>query len=455
MPMAMLVPVVVLGAATAGVTAGVVLPPHVPNVWGGAALGVPLSASSHLFAFSGADGPTKEGSGFTGLLTPERYAIQYGGTTLAVQLGASTGTSGENGTLLAASSDAIVVAATGSSAAPQLPAIVLAYQAWNVLVGYAPKAQLRSTAPGIGVVAPAWGGCNLTGSWNDPPRRYSYVVVEAADGSFTAHSTSGSWSEAVGQVAADGSIKITFTLHSGMAFSDHAPAPTGCNQIIWAVNKGQVWNRHGSPLPPAAGCAVHGKMAICHAAADATVFAVAFAQDGSAASVAHAAATTLDTVAVDAVASARLAPLGKLPAPTMVAEGASTKLDLGRINAKVFSVMRVNTLSPEGICHTHWSTPDKVITRAARSFRRVFGGAVHSDSRARAQAPHQGMWLWDSCFHAIGRQVVEPELAWEFLHAMMVSAAPDGHVPIEASPWNGSKTARMQRSSQLIFYSAV
>ena len=55
--------------------------------------------------------------------------------------------------------------------------------------------------------------------------------------------------------------------------------------------------------------------------------------------------------------------------------------------------MRVNTLSPEGTCKTHWSTPDKV--------------------------PHQAMWLWDSCFHAIGRQVVEPDLAWEYVVAAL------------------------------------
>jgi len=68
-------------------------------------------------------------------------------------------------------------------------------------------------------------------------------------------------------------------------------------------------------------------------------------------------------------------------------------------------------LAPEGDCHTHWSTPDKVA--------------------------HKAMWLWDSCFHAIGRQVVEPELAWEFLRAMLASAAADGHVPIRREPWTG------------------
>ena len=61
----------------------------------------------------------------------------------------------------------------------------------------------------------------------------------------------------------------------------------------------------------------------------------------------------------------------------------------------------------------------------------------------RALAP-QAMWLWDSCFHAIGRQIVEPELAWEFLHAMLVNAAPDGHVPIQAEPWNGQKSGDTQ-----------
>ena len=42
--------------------AAIVIPPHVPDVWGGAAYGATLGHSSHLFAFSGADGPTSEGS---------------------------------------------------------------------------------------------------------------------------------------------------------------------------------------------------------------------------------------------------------------------------------------------------------------------------------------------------------------------------------------------------------
>ena len=50
----------------AAVQSAVVIPPHVPDVWGGAAYGAALGHSSQIFAFSGADGPTSEGSGFVG-----------------------------------------------------------------------------------------------------------------------------------------------------------------------------------------------------------------------------------------------------------------------------------------------------------------------------------------------------------------------------------------------------
>ena len=39
---------------------------------------------------------------------------------------------------------------------------------------------------------------------------------------------------------------------------------------------------------------------------------------------------------------------------------------------------------------------------------------------------------------------MEPELSWEFLHAMLISAAPDGHVPIQAEPWNGQVSGDTQ-----------
>ena len=396
------------GGGFASATTALVIPPHTPDVWGGAAYGAALGHSSHLFAFSGADGPTQEGSGFTGLLRPQRYSVQFGSTTLDLRLADSAG----NGTLLAASSDVIAVAA-GADGQPEL---VLAYSAWNVLLGYSPEASLRKAA--VEAATPA-SHCNLTGSWNYHPRSYDYQFDEAADGSFVVTSTAGSWRNASGHVAADGSVTITFALDAGGTFSDHASgieAPA-CDVIHWQVHSGE-WQRHHSPLappaPPLPGCMVQGPMALCRSS-DKSTFAVAYGPDGAAMKAASAAAKDLTRAAVDAVATARLAPLSKLPSPAM---HISTQLDLAKLNQKVFSVMRVNTLAPEGTCHTHWSTPDK--------------------------APHQAMWLWDSCFHAIGRQVVEPELAWEFLHAMLVSAAPDGHVPIQAEPWNGQVSGDTQ-----------
>ena len=38
-----------------------------------------------IFAFSGADGPTREGSDFTGLLTPQRFGVEFfGNATLTL-----------------------------------------------------------------------------------------------------------------------------------------------------------------------------------------------------------------------------------------------------------------------------------------------------------------------------------------------------------------------------------
>ena len=121
--------------------AALIVPPHSPDVWGGAAYGAALGHSSHLFAFSGADGPTQEGSGFTGLLRPQRYSVQFNQLTLDLQLEDSAG----NGTLLAASSDVVAVAASPGGE----PELVLAYSAWNVLLGYSPKVSLYKTCRGV------------------------------------------------------------------------------------------------------------------------------------------------------------------------------------------------------------------------------------------------------------------------------------------------------------------
>ena len=45
--------------------------------------------------------------------------------------------------------------------------------------------------------------------------------------------------------------------------------------------------------------------------------------------------------------------------------------------------------------------------------------------------------LWDSCFHALGRTLIDPSLAWEFLASMLDTQDPStGHIPIQYQPWN-------------------
>jgi hypothetical protein len=56
MAVLLLLPLLLL---VAGSWAALVIPPHTPDVWGGAAYGAALGHSSHLFAFSGADGPVR------------------------------------------------------------------------------------------------------------------------------------------------------------------------------------------------------------------------------------------------------------------------------------------------------------------------------------------------------------------------------------------------------------
>ncbi|MBP1964134.1 amylo-alpha-1,6-glucosidase [Paenibacillus aceris] len=74
-----------------------------------------------------------------------------------------------------------------------------------------------------------------------------------------------------------------------------------------------------------------------------------------------------------------------------------------RLLLKCFSVMKVNTLAPEGVIRQHWSTPDRV--------------------------PHQAMWLWDSVFHSFAMNVLDPELSWEFLKSVLDTQREDGMIP--------------------------
>ncbi len=89
------------------------------------------------------------------------------------------------------------------------------------------------------------------------------------------------------------------------------------------------------------------------------------------------------------VVNSRLAYLDRLPTPGGSGSGQS------RLLAKCASVMKVNTLGPEGSISCRWSTPDRV--------------------------PHRHMWLWDSVFHSLAMNHIDPELSLDFLRAIILS----------------------------------
>ncbi|MDR6550293.1 MGH1-like glycoside hydrolase domain-containing protein [Paenibacillus qinlingensis] len=74
-----------------------------------------------------------------------------------------------------------------------------------------------------------------------------------------------------------------------------------------------------------------------------------------------------------------------------------------RLLFKCFSVMKVNTLASEGVIRQHWSTPDRV--------------------------PHKAMWLWDSVFHSLAMNLLNPELSWHFLKSVLDTQRDDGMIP--------------------------
>lgn len=118
-----------------------------------------------------------------------------------------------------------------------------------------------------------------------------------------------------------------------------------------------------------------GWLALCRPAPlppKSAAFALGFARD-SAAALARArdavcGATALD---VDAIAAARLTAL-----TSVVPRLQNRTLD--RLSLRLYSIMRVNTLSPEGALRQAWSTPDK--------------------------SPHQMEFPWDTAFHAWGQR---------------------------------------------------
>ncbi len=79
-----------------------------------------------------------------------------------------------------------------------------------------------------------------------------------------------------------------------------------------------------------------------------------------------------------------------------------------RTLAKCLSQMKTMVYSPEGVIRHRFSTPDRW--------------------------PHQGMWLWDSVFHAIGFRHVDLALARDLIEAVFDGQHPDGMVPIRTDP---------------------
>jgi hypothetical protein len=165
---------------------------------------------------------------------------------------------------------------------------------------------------------------------------------------------------------------------------------------------------------------------------------------------------------------------------TNVAELAGTRLSaldqpqtlsnatLDRLSRKVYSVMRVNTLAPEGPLTQRWSTPDRTPHRAMWLWDScVFffcgeGRRKGEEEKVEEKGREGGggrFYFWEvpvrayltriclhstatsSCFHAFGRNLVDPGLAWEFLASMLQAQAfqgDTGRVPIEFEVWDTS-----------------
>lgn len=79
-----------------------------------------------------------------------------------------------------------------------------------------------------------------------------------------------------------------------------------------------------------------------------------------------------------------------------------------RTYRKAASVLKVNAMAPEGSIKRRWTTPDRW--------------------------PHRHMWLWDSCFHALGWLWLDEGMAQDAVEAMVESAHPNGMIPLCSAP---------------------
>lgn len=213
-----------------------------------------------MFAYSGADGTTQEGSGFVGLYQPQLYQVQFLAGDALLDLGVA---GDKTGYVLAATSDVIAVASGNptddmpqdgsgpkhASSQAGLPEVVLTYQAWDTLVGYAPSVALKGvwredqsdTTRSSAIRQSKFVVCNISGKWHD---HSEYVIAEVADGKFSVTSlTPHSWAHASGSInLQNGSVTITYD--NGKV--DHAQmgsSSNGCSEISWLSSFGGTWFR--------------------------------------------------------------------------------------------------------------------------------------------------------------------------------------------------------------------
>ena len=180
-----------------------------------------------------------------------------------------------------------------------------------------------------------------------------------------------------------------------------------------APNTARVFLHNSTDLPTR-GCSLSpgGHAVLCRAVQRVSGLGLAYAaeKDGVPAATARAAAAAAEAAeaaaggSVSRLLAERLYWVDTMP---RVSGGASRQ----RLLNKAVSVMRVNSLAPEGDIAQHWSTPDRL--------------------------PHKYMWLWDSCYHSMARSVLNDTLGWEFVKSMLSVQLADGFIPIQRSPVMG------------------
>jgi hypothetical protein len=79
--------------------------------------------------------------------------------------------------------------------------------------------------------------------------------------------------------------------------------------------------------------------------------------------------------------------------------------------AKALSILKANVESPQGVFKQRWTTPDRF--------------------------PHRHLWLWDSCFHALGYATIDKRLGEDTLASVLDTQQTNGFVPHIGKP-NGN-----------------